>query len=752
MPHPLPPHSCQHCEHMIIDCTTAGTHDVIQGPASRNLIWDELIFDVTFQALLAASSDGCQLCRWILNAKAISRQRLRASPELLDHGHPIESSDLKILAHEDDADPGCLRPSLLEAVHSQSSEVQDYILVAATEPSFVLGLGDEGVQRDLHSLRYFGLYDPRTNLTLYRTVSGLQIFTTEQDPAAEVISTRPMQNEPSQCLDAISSWLQNCLENHTSCRYPVSSLREANRRAVPKRLVRIKKLEGQQLRLSLQDTDSINELPPFAALSYCWGGAQTFACTQSNSLELASNIPDDRLPATIQDAVTVCSRLSLDYLWVDSICILQDSEMDKAIEIAKIPYIYGGAAVTIAASRARSAWDGFLNSRAPSLESVPVFQLPWRSAKSQLGTVMLMPLDAYPEPIDRRGWTLQEQLLSTRIVEFGTRQTRCTCRDNLSHSNSPAGYVDGWRIERDVTSSYIYDRTWNMIKENLQDGWNQVVRRYTERKLTFGTDRPLAISGIAERCNSLCGDEYFAGLWKHSINVGLLWAVMAIHRRPRPSKYQGPTWSWLAVNSVVFNLQENQNKWNSEQFNAEVVSIRRDPVSAQAPFGAIRKESGQLRIRGRLARATYHRDSLQGGDFKRASDHSLEITTSYGVMIAPLFLDCIEDALEDELEDEQSINGNRPAMVLEVSSTTAGPSWFTFGLVLRPTAENSVLSFDNTREGDIATFTRIGVFEYGTSLVDFKNRSATNDAGWGERTERELNFFRDVKPLVLEIV
>ncbi|KAJ2997293.1 hypothetical protein NUW58_g691 [Xylaria curta] len=378
----------------------------------------------------------------------------------------------------------------------------------------------------------------------------------------------------------------------------------------------------------------------------------------------------------------------------------------------------------------------------------PIFQLPWRSADNQLGTVMAMPLDIHPEPINRRGWTFQEQLLSTRMIEFGTWQTRCTCRENLSGSGSPAGYVDGWKIERDADSSYVYDRMWDMIEDDLQNGWNQVVRRYTERKLTFGTDRPLAISGIAERCHSLRGDEYFAGLWKNSINVGLLWAVMATDREPRPPKYQGPTWSWFAVNSTVFNLQQNNNRWNTEHFDAEVVSIRTDLVSDQAPFGATREGSGSLRIRGRLARATYHRDNPRGVDPEQSSDHSLEITTSYGTVTATLYLDCVEDAFEDE----QNISGNGSAMALEVQSACAGPSWFTFGMVLRPKVEGSVLSSSNSLEGDVTTFRRIGVFEYATNLADFRNRSPADDAGWGRRAERELDCFRDVDPCVIEII
>jgi len=86
-----------------------------------------------------------------------------------------------------------------------------------------------------------------------------------------------------------------------------------------------------------------------------------------------------------------------------------------------MPSIYGGATVTIVAARSSSSADGFLGER---------FAISYRCIEGGLGSVTLAQLGDGFEPveaIDERGWTLQERLLLTRIVEFGSRQTRWIC-------------------------------------------------------------------------------------------------------------------------------------------------------------------------------------------------------------------------------------------------------------------------------------------------------------------------------------
>ncbi|KAI3329247.1 heterokaryon incompatibility protein-domain-containing protein [Xylariaceae sp. AK1471] len=685
-------HSCRHCNRLVIDLATKD--EILQESRDWNMSQDKVVFDFTFRDLLSAAADGCGLCSWILNGEAISRQLLQESPYIVEDSHMIDHSTYELLARVDDENLDYRQPSLLEAVRS----------------------------RDILCIRYFGLWDPRTKLIPYRTASSLQSFTCEQDTAAVYLSTRPIENKPSERFNEISFWLENCKRRHPRCRTIITSLQTHATGVKPKRLIRIEKL----------NTEALEELPPFAALSYCWGGDQTVRCDESTTKGFETHIPIEILPATIQDAITVCEQLGIHYLWVDALCILQDSHADKTIEIAKMPYIYGGAVFTIVASRARSAWDGFLKTRIPTPENVSAFQLPWRCLDGQIGTVTIVELDTQPEPIDDRGWTFQERFLSTR---------------HLSEPNSAVGYVDGWRKEGESFMSHGDEKIWETVKDDPYHGWEYIVLKYSERKLTHATDRPLAISGMAERYGQLVGDEYFAGLWKRYLKSGLLWAVLARDRGRRPPSYQGPSWSWLAVSGPVFNLQLNRGEWGPERFDAEISSIQTELVSARAPFGAIIEGSGRLSVKGRLARATYRREDPPGVD--SSSDHDIKIMGATRTATAGLYLDYIEDAVDSP----HSRNEDREVMVLEIESRAVGPSWFSFGIVLCPfCATDGEIASQHSNKDGLGTFMRIGVFELATSLDEFRSRSATDAAGWGERTEQELNCFKNIEPCVIEIV
>jgi hypothetical protein len=67
-----------------------------------------------------------------------------------------------------------------------------------------------------------------------------------------------------------------------------------------------------------------------------------------------------QLPATIIDAIRLAQTLSISYLWIDSLCIVQNSEEDKVREIATMDRVYKNSWVTISAARASTCLDGFL--------------------------------------------------------------------------------------------------------------------------------------------------------------------------------------------------------------------------------------------------------------------------------------------------------------------------------------------------------------------------------------------------------
>ena len=102
----------------------------------------------------------------------------------------------------------------------------------------------------------------------------------------------------------------------------------------------------------------LHQTRPSERISYCWGGPQPFQTLKENIEQYREGIPFHHLAKSIQDAIIVVLRLKLRYLWVDSLCIIQDGT-HKAKEITKMRDIYANALLTICASNAEnpgSSW------------------------------------------------------------------------------------------------------------------------------------------------------------------------------------------------------------------------------------------------------------------------------------------------------------------------------------------------------------------------------------------------------------
>ncbi|KAK3376397.1 heterokaryon incompatibility protein-domain-containing protein [Lasiosphaeria ovina] len=546
----------------------------------------------------------------------------------------------------------------------------------------------------------------------------------------------------------------------------------------PARLIRIVDLsqgrEGHFLRL--MNVSFFEVLPQYVALSYCWGGDQALKCTRSNRMSLEQKIPFADLPLTLRDAVRVCRQAGFDYIWIDALCILQDDTDDQAQEIAKMPFIYGSAAFTIAASRAHSAEEGFLATRSLPPEA-KAFTLKYKDPKDRIGAVTLVQLDIPPEPIDARGWTLQERLLSPRTIEYGTWQTRYICQESAYKRD----YTDGWRRDadynhlrkdtldlkpplRDDSNEQGSHRSSEKFSTDFLRDWDQVLRTYTSRQLTKSTDRPLAISGIAERFASILniddvGSCYVAGLWKPYLHLCLMWHIDRDAIAPRPAEFQGPSWSWTSVNGVVPSSYPSLDRWKPENITLEVLDCAVDLANARAPFGAVRPGSARLKVRGRLAPGAWAGTTSTG-----LLDRGKKTVAFFGkndsesgtvVGMAGMFCDTTE--LDEEPAAARASFGvaggaagrnTRNAasvMVLEVQHYTAGASWGCCGLVLRRAeCEPS----DNPFEGSV--FRRVGTFEYATHREG--QRTGESQDEWERRIETKFSWFKNIEPREIEIL
>jgi hypothetical protein len=76
--------------------------------------------------------------------------------------------------------------------------------------------------------------------------------------------------------------------------------------------------------------------------------------------------------------------------------------------------------------------------------------------------------------------------------------------------------------------------------------WQLIIQEYTQTRLSFPTDRPIAIAGVAQIFSISGREGYLAGLWQDSICSDLLWSIkQGSHILPRLPENRAPSWSWI---------------------------------------------------------------------------------------------------------------------------------------------------------------------------------------------------------------
>ena len=487
---------------------------------------------------------------------------------------------------------------------------------------------------------------------------------------------------------------------------------------MPTRVIEIVHV-GERRLIRLKESTGLRPAEPYAALSYCWGGeqkCQTTKATLSHHLLFGLGFKD--LPASIRHAIIVADQLNIRLLWIDSLCIIQDDEADKAFEIALMPSIYSQATVTITASRASSVEEGFLQKRPLMGLEAPdaVFKLPFRtsSGSGDMGSVVLLPpTDECIEPLDQRGWTMQERFLSRRIIEYGTRQTRWSCRKHMDSKYPTDGFKNN-AVYNNKRSDYLFIRGLELVLteggentvdleqfENHLQFWHHLIRIYTDRSLSESKDRLPAVSGIAASFAKLLRDTYCAGLWRSRLATELLWIKWpssGCKPLARPNKYQAPSWSWAAINGAVKDLLLPLDELVDNHFKVLDCQIRLPGKSAyrhiDGRFGSV--SSGKLVVSGRLQTALFMHDGTGNPDSESGQlffPDTLFDERPKGMLPAKMY----PDALEQEFASPNRDSIQVFLLKIVVAHDRAK------GLVLRRT--------------DDGEYSRLGVFDFGYGRV-----------------------------------
>jgi hypothetical protein len=286
----------------------------------------------------------------------------------------------------------------------------------------------------------------------------------------------------------------------------------------------------------------------YVTLSHCWGTLETLKLMKSNVQALSSTIPLHSLCKTFQDAVLVTSLLGYKYLWIDSMCIIQDDEDDWRKESALMSEVYGNAVVNLAATDAKDGSVGLFHQRVVA-----------RITKQYVQTKSLQTYEIPDErlyfrcldrsPLSRRAWVFQERYLARRTVHFSAEQIFCECRSHIACEGWPEGASVGADGPDDIPFP---------SKSNMGDPeeWRNIIQLYSRTRLTYSKDKLVALSGVARQFQSVTGDQYVAGLWRTGLEVYLCWRVERSKTlRPLPqsetSSYQAPSWSWASTNQPI---------------------------------------------------------------------------------------------------------------------------------------------------------------------------------------------------------
>jgi hypothetical protein len=408
-------------------------------------------------------------------------------------------------------------------------------------------------------------------------------------------------------MDLAKYWINQCMESHRTCGT------SSNMISPPTRLIHVK---GEN-NISLYSTTD-GDMKSYLALSYCWGDGPRFLTLVANHKEHARRIPFEALPQTFKDAVRVSYRLGYHYLWIDALCIIQDCPTDTAKELSRMGDIYRGAVFTIYAEGARSAHSGiFVARNALSYKPCTLAISTTIETGTTSETITVATTCNGTNFLETRGWVLQEEILSSRVLIFGKQMAwKCTAASAEETRPTPRTmHRSNKHIEMRL-SLYTGDHS---IAHSTSAGhrqdhfrlWYTMVEGYTRRHLSFTSDALPALSGIATLFSTAHRVKYLAGLWREDLVAGLSWYISSNDYREAPKTRNkddrakmdeidaSPTWTWSSVKNamVKFRVQPSYEDFNNM---FEVVEASCVPQSQDNAYGKV--GSGQLKLRAPLAK------------------------------------------------------------------------------------------------------------------------------------------------------
>lgn len=414
-------------------------------------------------------------------------------------------------------------------------------------------------------------------------------------PMEKCLLNLPRQTWSLSCFDKLLAWCQTCTENHSRCGVQSDTV-------LPNRVLYIKYgLEGLHVKL----VEGTGKVGRYICLSHCWGilgATQPLRLTKKNKPLFEKELPLLSMPQTFRDVLPLVRRLGISYLWIDSLCILQDDNYDWHREAAAMSSVYQNSWLTIAATASSNSNEGLYRVLDKYHYSARLKEL--RSIRLNLEH----PFDGKPWetktfPLLSRGWAFQERLLPPRVVHFTQHELIFECREGFW---CECGIYKTHGCNQ-TTPKLSYNQMITKVGLENSERWHDIVSEYSRLDLSFYKDRLPAISGIAKHLQSTSRQElgkYLAGLWEGSLEFDLLWYSSHLRLLDRPQPKSAPSWSWAATKGRI-GYEKSTSLYRSGQHAMKVLGHNISPLGPDT-FGELR--FGHLIISGFVARGwiTYY--------------------------------------------------------------------------------------------------------------------------------------------------
>ncbi|KAK9790445.1 hypothetical protein SCARD494_08394 [Seiridium cardinale] len=323
-----------------------------------------------------------------------------------------------------------------------------------------------------------------------------------------------------------------------------------------------------------------------------WGKVHTLTLQTTNLVQYGNDIPWSVLPKTFQDGVKISQALGFRYVWIESLCILQDSRQDWEEAAATMASVYQNATLVLGASSARSDREGFLGPR--HYNFIDCIR---PRTRTQAAVYVMPKIEHYDhhfadEPLATRAWTFQERLLAQRFLSYNEKELHWECDTSWRCECGVGDYLQqgdhAYELRRslkDCTLLQAYDK-WRFA----------IVKRYSGRDLTVESDKLPALSAVAKVFEVKLGDLYLAGIWRGDLVASLCWEASMPFSHTLPSCYRAPSWSWASLNVSVTYWED----WAPTEVKIDILDAKSAP-SGLNPLGEV--SFGYIKVRGPLAQA-----------------------------------------------------------------------------------------------------------------------------------------------------